>query len=134
MWEALKGALLGVALMWVVYAFFVLFMRGCMTIAGAAETEPIERVGVYEVWGVEGKPILGERPHAPIPFRDNGAEQIVDAIEASDAKREAIESGMAYDECQRRQRFYAFVADKFRAKGDQETTKMYEDLKRECHL
>jgi len=119
-----------------IYLFVMLFLRACVGVLSADEPPSIhvEAQGVYEVWGIKGRPFIKDYSPTPLLPFDRGADAIVGAIEAQANEARAIESGAAYVDCLQRQRFYQYVIERFEAKNDAVTVAKFRALKEECHL
>ena len=132
LWAILKGG----GGTFCVYLVMMVFLRGCVGLLGADEPPSIrtERQGVYEVWGIKGRPFYGSYPPTPLLPIDISTDSIVAAIEAQAAEDRALESGSLYVDCQQRQKFYRYVIARFEAKNDEETVAKFKALEEECHL
>jgi len=133
MWELIKAALTGGGGVFAGYIVVMMLLRGCVGIIDASE--PLEAQGVYEVWGIRGRPFIDtkvyDRPTPLYPFYPE--QEIVIVIEDPPSTGN-------YVQCNEDQRLYQYIIKHLDARIDtppgfwDSTILMYKDLLQECHL
>ncbi len=135
MGELLRAMLKGAGAVIGVYFILLLLLRGCVAIVDAHE--PVEAQGVYEVFGVRGRPFIEEGiydrdPLYPYLYMQD-RESVIEVIDSG-------QGASNYISCNADQKFYRYVIQRLRLRADtppgfwDNTIKKYTAVLKECHL